>query len=207
MWWVLASQLLFYFWDCIDNGLAEYWHRISIDTVLSQDWHRFGIGFRQDWHCIDAQVMRFGSQLALDWPQIGNGTGVALDLHQIVNWLTMDWQWIYTQVALTWQWIGTGLAASDWWPIGIGLATDNPRVSASAIVLNGCVHRTVLASIFLDWFNIANPKWNLDWRKNCAVLENCQYYWWVYMWGACGIFNSYGVGCMWDLKESENIQI
>ena len=176
MWWVLASQLLFYFWDCIDNGLAEYWHKISIDTVLSQDWHRFGIGFRQDWHCIDAQVMRFGSQLALDWPQIGNGTGAELDLHQIVNWLAMEWQWIYTQVALTWQWIGTGLAASDWWPIVIGLATDKPRVSASAIVPNRCVHCTVLVSIFIHV---------------------------GYMWDTCGIFICCDVGCMWDLKESE----
>ena len=40
-----------------------------------------------------------------------------------------------------------------------------------------------------------------------AVLEKCQYYWWVYVWDTCGIFIWYDVGCMWDLKESENIQI
>ena len=31
--------------------------------------------------------------------------------------------------------------------------------------------------------------------------------WWVYIWDASGIFISNDVGCMWDLKESENIQI
>ena len=69
------------------------------------------------------------------------------------------------------------------------------------------IHAMVLASIFLDWLNIANPKLNLDWHRICAVLENCQYYWWVYMWDTCGIFICYDVGCTWDLKESENISM
>ena len=29
----------------------------------------------------------------------------------------------------------------------------------------------------------------------------------THMWDACGIFISYDVGCMWDLKESKNNQI
>ena len=99
----------------------------------------------------------------------------------------MDWQCIYTQVALTWQWIGIGLAALDWWPIGIGLATDKPRVSASAIVPNGCVHCTVLASIFLDWLNIANPKLNLDWHQDLCCIGKLSI-----------LLMSIDVGCMWD---------
>ena len=148
------------------------------------------------WPITDVLPIGFG--LKQDWPQIALG-----------------WHWIYTSrirlgnpIGMTFDWlqIGTGVAL-DWHQIGNWLATDNPRVSASSIVPNGCVHCTVLASIFLDWPNIANLKLNLDWRRICAVLENCQYYWWVYMWDTCGIFIWYDVGCMWDLNESENLQI
>ena len=131
MWWVLASQLLFYFWDCIDNGLAEYWHRISIDTVLSQDWHRFGIGFRQDWHCIDGDEVwqSIGFRLTPDWQWHRSGTGftsncqlidngLAMDLHSSGFDLTMDWNWIGSiRLVTNWHWIGNrqpeGLSLSD----------------------------------------------------------------------------------------------
>ena len=123
----IGIPITFYYWDCIDTGLASDWQWfgrvlaedwLSIDTGLSQDWHRIGTGFRQDWHSVDAQVMRFGSLLALDWPQIDNS-------------LAQEWHLIVIKLAIDWQWIGIRLAASDWWPFGIGLVTDNPRVSAS----------------------------------------------------------------------------
>ena len=149
--------------------------------------------------------MRSGSLLALDWLQIDNR--LAQEWHWNDIKLEIDWQWIGNGFTLKWFWLDNGLEL-DWQhrigdQLSLDWQTDKPRVSASVIVLNGCVHCKVLASIFLDWLNIANPKLNLDWHRICAVLENCQYYWWVYIWDTCGIFICYDVGCMWDLKESE----
>ena len=126
-----------------------------------------------------------------------NCTGFALNLHlRDIAWqphwlwydngMTLDWTRIGTEFILIWR-----ACDEDWHRIDLVLIQDCQKIDT------GLAHDLDRISTLLT------PRW----LRICAVLENIQYYWWVNMWDVCGTFISYDVGCMWDFKESENIQI
>ena len=135
-------------------------HWFWYDIGLTSDWPRIGTGFILIWRACDE-----------DWhPNY-------FFVFEIV--LTLDWHQIENGLAEYWHRIGLVLV-QDCHKIDTGFAHDLDRIST-----------------------LLTPRW----LRICAVLENIQYYWWINMWDVCGTFISYDVGCMWDFKESKNIQI
>ena len=87
-----------------------------------------------------------------NWQLIDNG--LAMDLHSSGFDLSMDWNWIGSIGLVTnWHWIGNRQTE--------GLSLSHCSEWMCSLQCNA-MHCTVVASIFLDLLNIANPKLNLD---------------------------------------------
>ena len=93
-------------WRQIGNDLAEYWHRIGLGLIhdchkIDVGWYRNCTGFA---HSIDAQVMRFGSLLALDWPQIDNRMAQSWSQFYYIDLTSPFQNWILTDVGFLLHW-------------------------------------------------------------------------------------------------------